>query len=284
MPSTGPTIQAFKGPALFARRLLVALVLLGGGAVIAQSALAQVGVTEADARNYLDRVLNGGGPHFNNTYDSFAVQLREAWKKLPASARGPVMTGIYAWAKANVSTPAFRAAYLKTRTEQKPVPSEHVGTVEEELKAKLAEETAAQEAGFKMLESKGQKAAADRARKQWVDMQKQLATVYRTEITDKRANDKADYDKATNDWSDRFPPDANGFIAKHLREFLAATPDVDFAAKQKLVHGEAGDVMVFVNEAYAKKPWQWQEAYNYGPEAIAAARTAAAAWLKELGK
>ena len=73
-------------------------------------------------------------------------------------------------------------------------------------------------------------------------------------------------------------------IAKHLRAFVDATPDVDFAAKQKVVQGEGGSGLAFVNAAYSKKPWQWRLAYEFGPEAIAAARTAAQAWLKELGK
>ena len=40
--------------------------------------------------------------------------------------------------------------------------------------------------------------------------------------------------------------------------------------------------MAFDNDAYNAKPWQWKLSYFWGPEAIAAARTAAAAWLKEL--
>jgi hypothetical protein len=73
-------------------------------------------------------------------------------------------------------------------------------------------------------------------------------------------------------------------IARYLREFVDATVDVDFAAKAtKTV--QVGDMpdFAFENPAYNQKPWQWQKSYAFGPEALSAARTAAAAWLKEVG-
>jgi hypothetical protein len=60
---------------------------------------------------------------------------------------------------------------------------------------------------------------------------------------------------------------------------------VDFAAKREQRTGGTGEMYwAFVNEAYNKKPWRWQIAYEYGPEVNAAGRAAAAAWLKELGR
>ena len=40
--------------------------------------------------------------------------------------------------------------------------------------------------------------------------------------------------------------------------------------------------MAFVNEADNQKPRQWRLGYRFGPEAIATARTAAQARMKEL--
>ena len=71
-------------------------------------------------------------------------------------------------------------------------------------------------------------------------------------------------------------------IARQLRDFVANTADVDFAAKQGPVMG--GSEYGFLNRAYWDKPWQWKFAWEWGPEAIGAARTAAQAWLKEMGK
>ena len=42
------------------------------------------------------------------------------------------------------------------------------------------------------------------------------------------------------------------------------------------------DGIEFVDKADRAKPWMWQEAALVGPEATAAARAAAEAWLKEI--
>lgn len=44
------------------------------------------------------------------------------------------------------------------------------------------------------------------------------------------------------------------------------------------------DGIEFIDRADRAKHWIWQQAVIVGPEATAAARTAAAAWLKEIGR
>jgi hypothetical protein len=68
-------------------------------------------------------------------------------------------------------------------------------------------------------------------------------------------------------------------IAKRLREFLAVSADVDFAAKLTSKNGK----MIFENPSYEQKPGQWKMCFRAGKDATAAARAAAQAWLKELG-
>lgn len=106
----------------------------------------------------------------------------------------------------------------------------------------------------------------------------------RSEIEEQRAKDKTEYAESMKHWEQLYPPDSTASIARTLHEFLDATPDVDFAAEQRRVEGEGGSSMVFVTQAYRDKPWQWRFSYERGPGAIAAARTAAQAWLKELGR
>lgn len=256
-------------------------VLLAAGAAAAQSVWAQLGITEAAARAYADQVLASGGPSAIRTYDPFVLRMKEAWYKLPAASRGPAMTGIYALARSYVAAPAFQTAYADTRTRQKPPAPGQTGTVDQEVKARLAKDAAEQEEGFKMLEANGMKAQADQQRQQLAVMQKSMAAVYRAEIEEARAKAAAAYAEGTREWEARFPASANAFVVKHLREFLATTADVDFSAK--LVRSPVDGSMGLADAAYRRKPWQWQEAVHYGPEAIAAARAAAAAWLKDLG-
>ena len=126
--------------------------------------------------------------------------------------------------------------------------------------------------------------------KAYVDnMRKQMdspaaVSAARTEIEETRAKDKAGYDTNMEAWRRDYPADPMIAIARYLREFLDATTDVDFAAKAtKVMTAGAFDHYEFDNPAYNQKPWQWRWAYPFGPEALNAARTAAAAWLKEIG-
>jgi hypothetical protein len=77
------------------------------------------------------------------------------------------------------------------------------------------------------------------------------------------------------------PADARKLFARRLREFLDATAGVNFEARTISLTG-GPDGIEFVDKADRKRPWMWQEAVIVGPEATAAARSAAEAWLKEI--
>jgi hypothetical protein len=263
--------------------LLLATALVGGATTLAQSIVAQLGVTEDDARHWVLETMKNGGPSPGGI-EQITTAAQAGFKKLPASARGTAVTALYAWTKSYLNTAEFKTAYAARRADVKPVPRVHEGTVDDELKATLAKMRSDNEASLQALAKAGQsKEQIDAMRKTLESTVSSLEPVFRGEITDTRAKDKADYDMGMKQWQELFPADPMQSVARILREFLAATPDVDFAAKQKFVQGEGGEGMIFVDDAYNKKPWQWKEAYNYGPEAIAAARAAATAWVKEAG-
>ncbi len=78
-------------------------------AALAQSALTQLGLTEAAARALLlNEVQTGGGL---GAVSKLAAAGRAAYQKVPEVARGPVTTGLFAWAKAYANSPAVAAAY-----------------------------------------------------------------------------------------------------------------------------------------------------------------------------
>jgi hypothetical protein len=266
------------------RTLLVCagLVTVAGVALVAQSGLAAIATTEADAREWVKQTVFDGGPtaHILFGEDSVAHAL-EAFKKLPASARGPATTQLYAWTRAYVSTPAFNAEYVKYRETRKPQPPEYTETAEQELQAKVAKESADQEAAAKNAESMGMKDEAAQMRRQWAAMRDEVIPAWRAEIEEQRKQEKDGFDSGIKQWQERYPPDVPKLLARTLREFLENTSDIDFAAKQHLERGNI-DLMAFDNSAYNQKPWQWKLSYFWGPEAIAAARAAAAAWLKDL--
>ena len=218
--------------------VIVVAVCLAAGTLLAQSALVQVGLNEAFTRDRVLEAMKNGGPSFSDTYAPWVANAATAMKKLPPVTRAQLTTQLYAWTKAYLSTPAFKAAYAKARTEATPEARVHQGTVEDELKVKINQFNSDQEAGYKMLEGAGQKAEADKMRKEGAQMLAQLTPGFRNEIVEQRAKDKADYEMLMKQWQLNNPPDPNTLVARALREFLDTTVDVDFAAATKLVQGE----------------------------------------------
>ena len=88
--------------------LAVGAVVMAGAGLVAQSQLAQLGLTETAARTFVLNEIKGpaasrGAP--------IGVAGTRAFLKLPPAARGPAATALFAWAKSYVSSPAFMASY-----------------------------------------------------------------------------------------------------------------------------------------------------------------------------
>ena len=263
---------------------LSVLVSVTGAIVVAQNALAQFKVSEAQARDtILAEMGTGVGGHSNRTVVEIA---RKAFGAIPASARGAAATALYAWTRTYVSSPPFKTAYAAFRKETAPVERVHVGTVDEALAREVAQKKAELDKSVKDYLAAGMKAQADAMRAQGKMFDdKMFLQMTRMSIEQKRASDKEAYTRAHATFLERLPPDPMDGIANHLRAFLETTPDVDFAAKRHMVRNGVGTPWeVFVNDAYNKKPWQWQLAFEFGADVTRAARTAAAAWLKETGR
>lgn len=273
------------------RKLKVVLVACGFAAVslaavVAQSALAQFKITEAEARDLLLYELNAGvGSHANSSRGVAAA--RKAIATIPAASRGAAATAIYGWTRTYVSSPAFRTAYAAFRKENTPFLRTHQGTVDEQIAREVAKEKAELDAVVKQLIAAGQKQQAEAIAKQAPPYgDKTYLQSRRFDVEDRRARDQQNNERAMKTFNERLPVDPMDSIALHLKAFLANTTDVDFAAAQKT---EVRDIdgskyKVFVNAVYNKKPWQWQFAHEVGADATKAARAAAAAWLKDAGK
>ncbi len=259
---------------------LFCAVILAGAAALAQGALGQVGMTEADAHSL---VLQHIGPGYLPVDHAAQRRAAAAFRTLPPEARGALATALYAWTKSHVSSPQFRKAYAQQRADNTPVERKHEGTVDQEVQAKVAQLRAESETAVKELLAAGMKEQADQMRKMTETMVASMAGPTRLDVEEARVKDKADHASALKFWQEYYPPDPMTLVAKHLRTYLADTADVDFAARQEERCGEGGCRMAFVNNAYNGKPHAWRVSYEFGPEVLAAGRAAAAAWLKELG-
>jgi hypothetical protein len=169
-----------------------------------------------------------------------------------------------------VSTPAFNAEYADPQKKTQPPAYRNRRP---ELKAKVVKKrrsgTVCEERGVNGDEGCRRTNAAAVG-----GTRDQVIPAWRAEIEERRKQKKTGSSPASSVAG--AIPGRTGLLARILREFLEKTTDIDFAAK----HVEQGNItlMAFDSDAYNAKPWQWKLSYFWGPEAIAAARTAAAAW------
>ena len=82
--------------------LAVGAVVMAGAGLVAQSQLAQLGLTETAARTFVLDEIKGPAASRGAPID---VAGTRAFLKLPPAARGPAATALFAWAKSYVSSP-----------------------------------------------------------------------------------------------------------------------------------------------------------------------------------
>jgi hypothetical protein len=261
---------------------VVALLLASWSHLAAQTALAQLGLTEAAARSFvLDEVKS---PSLTRT-SAVALTGTRAFLKLPPSARGAAATGVLAWLKAYVNSPAFKASYDGYRRDRIPQPRPEAMTVEEAVRKdtdELLAGIAQMRASVPQLPAEQQKMVLDKLREQEAMLK---SAEY---LAQRRAHFEAlrsDASSADADYARRveeaLPADPRVLIARRLHEFLTETAEVNFSARTFALNGDANGI-VFRDAADRKRHWLWQQAVIVGPEATAAARAAAESWLREI--
>ncbi len=259
--------------------MLVQLPLIAFAVSFAQGALGSLGVKEDEAkRQTVWSVTSGRVPI------SLAAK---AFKAADSSARTSLVQGALAWIKAYTESPAFKADYEKQRMADKPAPPKARDSIDNELAKQKAERNKnldemrknvakmppdmrpKMEATVKQMEEMYAKQ----------DANPQMASMMRQNLEAQRAaEDKAFQDRVAQH-EKRYPADPRILIAQRLQAFLDASKDVDFNAQ--LYAAEQGKKK-FVNAAYESKPENWKICYRAGKPAVDAARTFAAAWLKEI--
>jgi hypothetical protein len=244
----------------------------------ADDVLSQLGITPAAAKAAVSSVIANGV--YNPGLPAGAFRL------LPAAARGEAVAAGVAWLKSYVASPEFKQQYAALREAQKPEPPQFDGTPEDEMKRADQEQQQQAEDSKTALAAlpADQRAQVEEALKAAQVMAARMNTpeMRKTRldaIKTQRADRTARYREELATWTRTYPENAAPVLAKRLREFLAASADVDFAATLTPRNGR----MVFENPAYEQKPGQWKLCYRAGKEATGAARAAVQAWLKELG-
>jgi hypothetical protein len=260
---------------------VVALVALAAG-LAAQSGIAQLGLTEARARELLLNEIKG--PTLDRG-GQIVVAGNRAFLKLPPAARGPAATALFAWAKAYVNSPAFNASYASYRKGRIPTGRQYALSVDAKVKKDIADQLA----GFEQMRLAAEK-MPPKDRDLIMEQVKQalanltnpaFADKLRAQLTAERAAERVQEEKLAEEVEAATPADPRPLFARRLREFLNATADVNFSARTISLTG-GPDGIEFKDKADRARPWMWQAAAIVGPEATMAAREAAQAWLKEI--
>jgi hypothetical protein len=241
--------------------------------IVAQGVLAQLGLTEASARNFLFSEMKA--QYEPNRRNQPYLTGHRAFYTLPPAARGPAATALFAWAKAYVNSPALKSAYAQFRKEANPLDERPGRSVE----SRLAEMKAAREMARGIAQSLPP-AERDKMLAMLKEQDAQVAEMTKAFEAEQAAR-KAQNAVSVARFEAQYPADPNRIVARRLRAFLDETADADFSAPIIRLTG-GPDGMEFITPAHQVKPVAWQLAVLAGPEATKAARAAADAWLKEI--
>ena len=250
------------------------------GAAWAQSAVTRLGVAENNAHQLVLSAMRGGYGFYGNASKSFLA--------LGPSARAMAVNDVVAWAKAYVKSDAFKQAWAKEREDAKPKAPVVSGTTDDAVKSYDAQVQ-------KQIDDLKKAAASMQPdqRKVMEETIKQITAQMEASAKDpsqqalkkqaiegERTGDQTRYQSDLKKWQEDFPVDPSPVIAQRLRDFLTMSADVNFDAKVINRDGRK----YFADEQYEHKPEEWKICFRAGREATSAARSAATAWLAQLGK
>lgn len=232
-----------------------------------------------NAKTAAGEVVNALASGHVNVYS-----VRNVFKPASPAIRATLVEQTLVWAKAYVASDAFAKDYAAFRESVKPQ-LEKRPSIDEELAAQRAERAANLEEAKKniaTMPAEYRKMAED-GYKAMVESYKQLDTpefrkMERDGLVMQRQGEEQRHREEIAKWEASYPVEPRMLVKKRLQEFLAATADVDFAAKTEPKSGKDR----FVTAAYEKKPAEWKLAYRAGKEPTEKARAFAKAWLAEL--
>lgn len=209
-----------------------------------------------------------------------------AFKLLPPPVRAELATAGVAWLKTYTASPQFKAQYDNLRETHRPQPPQFEGTPEEALKREDDEQRLQAEESKRAIASlpEDQRRALEQTLAASAAAMAKMNTPEQRklrldEIRAARAERMKEYEQAVANWRREYPDNPAPAIARRLREFLAVSADVDFAAALKTTEDGRSR---FENPAYEAKSAPWKLCYRAGREATTAARAAVSRWLAEI--
>jgi hypothetical protein len=259
--------------------LLSAMVGSWAAVILAQSTLAEFGITESQVKQQIVKSLANGS--------IYVYPDRKLVNAASPAAKAAFVKNALSWVKTYTESAVFKADYAKQREAAKPAPQQSKGTADEQVDKSLAEQR-------KSLEETKKNVA-----KMSPDMQKQMAPVIKQmeetigqmskdpkmkdmmkQVYDQQsASDQKSYQDRLASYEKQYPADPRILIASRLHQFLDLSKDIAFEAK--LVPAGGGK-MRFADPQLENKSSYWKMCYRAGKAPVEAARAFAAEWLKQL--
>lgn len=266
------------------RRQLMLAVAVAGTMLVAGTARGQfwtrIGLDEPDVQMRLINVFAEG---------ELNAPSLPALRALPAAARGALIDEMASYARRYVRTPEFARRYAEIRESRKPEAPDEVMTGAERRahdRAQVMAAMAQMDSAVRMLPP-AQQAAVRELQQQQRDVLRGVedpANPRYSAATDAQnridhADEIAAYNKAVREWETRYPAAPAAGVRNALREFLALSVAVDFAAKTAR---NSSGVTIFVDPDVEGKSPAWKALFRAGRETTTALRAAAQQWLDEL--
>jgi len=252
---------------------------IGTGIIVAQSSLADFGITESRLKPAIvGSLVYGHLPLYPS---------KKAYSAAPVTVRVAFVKNALSWIKAYTESATFTADYEKQRAAAKPAPAGSKGTPDEQFAKSLEEQKKAiaeMKANVARMSPDMQKQMQPAIQQAEAAMQKtatdpQMVAMMKQGFAQQTASDQESYKRSVAEYEAKYPADSRTLIAKRLQEFLDTSKDVDFNAR--LVQGRGGR-MRFADPAYESKPDDWKLCYRAGKEPVEAARAFAVDWLRQL--
>lgn len=246
---------------------------------LAEGIWKQLGITQQDGTDKIKKSFLDGWFHCEG--------LKNA-KNIATGDRAAATTDLLVYTKQYLSSPVFKAAYEKLRTESKPSePMDITKTKDQIRQEKVADAKKLVENAESTLKTspanmkKTMESILEMDRKNLAVIQDPASPIieamYQQQLT-RRKQGLEDYKKYTKEWEIHYPADYRLFVKTRIQKYLSLASTVDFSATVHEINGKK----VFDKSDYQYKSNDWKMIYRAGKEVYEVTKPFAEKWLQDL--
>ena len=254
-----------------------AAALAGAAVALATDILAQLGLKEEDAQDYVMQGIGLRGVQI-------PASARKALRAAKPEARAKIAAGALTWLKAYTESSDFKGRYAELRETHKPLApgsgAEQLQQMQDDQRKQLEE--------MKQSVAKMPPDIRKEMEKMVQQMEAQLndpkqQAMARQIYEEQGEKERDQHQMRVAEWEESYPADPRAAIAKRLRGFLEVSAGVDYNA-ELVEPGRRGGPTKFADPGLEGKSEHWKLCYRAGKPAVDAVRQFVTKWLDELEK